>query len=88
MKKKKKERKETTKDGSGSEERQGKGRSRATSVALAPTVDSEIDDAWADDAVRAPPPGLANQAELRATAATKETAVDDPKPIVEAPVLG
>ena len=72
MKKKKKKRKETTKDDSGSVESKGKGRSRATTVALAPTVDSELDDAWADAAVRAPPPGLANQAELLATAAAKE----------------
>jgi len=70
--KKKKKRKEETKDDSNSKESKGKGRPGATTVALAPTDDSELDDGWADSAVRAPPPGLATKWELCATTAVTE----------------
>ena len=57
-------------------------------MALAPTDDLELDDGWADEAVRAPPPGLATKAELRATAAAKETTEVNSEVTLDAPVLG
>ena len=57
-------------------------------MAPAPTDDSELDDGWADGAVRAPPPGLATKAELRATAAATEMTVDNSEATVEAHTLG
>ena len=46
-------------------------------MAPAPSGDLELDDGWADAAVRAPPPGLTTLAEPRATAtATEATTVN------------
>ena len=82
--KKTNKRKEKTKDDPGSKERKGKERPGATSVAPAPSDDLELDDGWADEAVRAPPLGLATLAEPRATATAGVTTKANFETIAEA----
>ena len=73
---------------SGSLGRKGKGRTKATLVALAPTDDLELDDRWGDSAVRAPPPGLATKAEPPAPAAATGTTEVNSGTTTKAPELG
>ena len=57
-------------------------------MAFAPTVDAELDDGWADGAVRAPPLGLATDALPLASAAVTEAPGVDSGVTVKALELG